>query len=202
MEGIASTVDECTSQEVPGSSNDSQDTRTVRETETAKKPVYSRKRNIQSLASLVNKVKAVGEMVQTTTANNHSEFGIFGCSVAAQLNAMPIMIALQAQSHIQNYLTNLRIHCIANPLNLQAYSPSPPSSTTYISSPEPPTTVNQQAYYSPPEESPQTYEIHLTEDTNSSLSGPSSVINVEPEGQSNAEESNILQLAINSLINE
>lgn len=134
MEEISSVaVNEATSQETPSQETPSQ--------ETTNKPIYSRKRNIKCLESLVNKVRAVGEMVQTPIANDN-EFGIFGRSVAAQLNAMPLMLALQAQSHIQNYLTTLRVNSLANP-HQQVFSPSSPSplsDTIYISSPAP--TIN------------------------------------------------------------
>lgn len=40
---------------------------------------------------------------------NHTEFDIFGCSVAAQLNSMPLVEAIELQLHIQQLITQYRL---------------------------------------------------------------------------------------------
>lgn len=78
---------------------------------------------------------------QSTTEH---EFDHFAKSVAGQLKAMPLLSALEAQKHIQNYLSDMRIQQVMNssrtpsPMNNSGrFTPSPSSNTYYVESPEP-----------------------------------------------------------------
>lgn len=78
---------------------------------------------------------------QSTTEH---EFDHFAKSVAGQLKAIPLLSALEAQKHIQNYLSDMRIQQVMNssrtpsPMNNSSrFTPSPSSNTYYVESPEP-----------------------------------------------------------------
>lgn len=87
---------------------------------------------------LVDKVGNITKTMNTTQTDTTHEFDLFAKSIAGQLKAMPLRMALQAQQHIQNYLCQLRIQELqrnsqASTVTLQ-YAPSP-STTYYASSP-------------------------------------------------------------------
>lgn len=91
-----------------------------------------RKRSLKELQSRVNKVKSQSEFVNESPKEQPSEheFDIFGRSVGAQLKAMSLVKALQAQQHIQNYITSLRLQQLTNSeYDDPLYSTSPSAST-------------------------------------------------------------------------
>ncbi|XP_045493825.1 uncharacterized protein LOC123693001 [Colias croceus] len=102
----------------------------------------TRKRRLRELHSLVDKVSCINNTMNTASLQSTTDH--FAKSVAGQLKAMPLLLALEAQKHIQNYLSDMRIQQLMNssrtpsPMNNSSrFTPSPSSSTYYVESPEP-----------------------------------------------------------------
>lgn len=102
-----------------------------------------RKRKVKDLESLMKKIKDVSETVNAPL-QDENEFDIFGRSVAAQLKALPLRVALQTQQYVQNYITEARLNLLhsspsaseVSPTHTPFYTPSR-SSSSMMSYPSP-----------------------------------------------------------------
>ena len=73
------------------------------------KPTPSRKRTkVMQLSSMVSQLKEISEAAST----EENEFGVFG--IGLQLKSLPIILALEAQEHIQLYINRVRRQHLLN----------------------------------------------------------------------------------------
>lgn len=94
--------------------------------ETFREPTpVTKKKKITQLSSMVSQLK---EIVETTnsTVEEH-EFEIFGKHVGLQLKSLPLLLALEAQEHIQLYLNRIRRQHLQNASEQNRSSRTPES---------------------------------------------------------------------------
>lgn len=71
----------------------------------------TKKKKISQLSSIVSQLK---EITESATALEENEFDVFGKHVSIQLKSMPLILALEAQEHIQLYLNRFRRQQLQN----------------------------------------------------------------------------------------
>ncbi|KAF5296251.1 hypothetical protein FQA39_LY12588 [Lamprigera yunnana] len=71
------------------------------------KPMAKKKR-LSQLTSMVSQLKEITETVNTKSTEEENEFEVFGKHVGLQLKPMPLIVALEAQEHIQLYINQFR----------------------------------------------------------------------------------------------
>lgn len=71
----------------------------------------NKRRKVQEYQSVLTQLKGVSDSLNTLQVEN--EFQIFGRHIGAQLQNMPLYMALQAQQHIQNYLNDIRLQALS-----------------------------------------------------------------------------------------
>lgn len=103
--------------------------------ESSNTPRIGQKRKVQQIKQLVNSLKEVSDSLNKPTVDN--EFEVFGRNVGLQLQNMPLDMALEAQEHINSYLTRLRLRNLRNRHHesFSTYPASDISTPTPIASP-------------------------------------------------------------------
>ncbi|KAF5294813.1 hypothetical protein FQA39_LY00297 [Lamprigera yunnana] len=86
---------------------------TFREPEPKSKPMAKKKR-LSQLTSMVSQLKEITETVNTKSTEEENEFEVFGKHVGLQLKEMPLIVALEAQEHIQLYINQIRRQQLQN----------------------------------------------------------------------------------------
>lgn len=75
-------------------------------------PPPTKKRKIAQLSSMVGQLKEIADATNSTVEEN--EFDVFGKHVGLQLKSLPLLLALEAQEHIQLYINRIRRQHIEN----------------------------------------------------------------------------------------
>lgn len=118
-----------------------------REPEPKSKPMAKKKR-LSQLTSMVSQLKEITETVNTKTTEEENEFEVFGKHVGLQLKAMPLIVALEAQEHIQLYINQIRRQQLQNASKQNRYNrSSTPSSFESQPSPSNSITSNPTSTY-------------------------------------------------------
>lgn len=81
----------------------------------------TRKRKIANLSNMVSQLKEISETANSAAEEN--EFDVFGKLVGIKLKSLPLILALEAQEHIQVYLNRIRRKHIQNSVESTVYSP-------------------------------------------------------------------------------
>ncbi|KAF5277525.1 hypothetical protein FQA39_LY18479 [Lamprigera yunnana] len=74
----------------------------------------AKKKRLSQLTSMVSQLKEITETVNTKSTEEENEFEVFGKHVGLQLKAMPLIVALEAQEHIQLYINQIRRQQLQN----------------------------------------------------------------------------------------
>lgn len=91
-------------------------------------PPPTKKRKIAQLSSMVGQLKEIADGTNLTVEEN--EFEVFGKHVGLQLKSLPLLLALEAQEHIQLYINRIRRQHIQNASVLNRITRTPQSSYT------------------------------------------------------------------------
>ncbi|KAK9702999.1 hypothetical protein QE152_g29591 [Popillia japonica] len=107
-------------------------------------PPPPKKKNIAQLSSMVSQLKEIANTTNSTVEENEfeifgknrpalehveeNEFEIFGKHIGLQLKSLPLLLALEAQEHIQLYLNKIRRQHLQNASELNSITRSPQSS--------------------------------------------------------------------------
>lgn len=89
-------------------------------------PPPPKKKKIAQLSSMVSQLKEIANTTNSTVEEN--EFEIFGKHIGLQLKSLPLLLALEAQEHIQLYLNKIRRQHLQNASELNSITRSPQSS--------------------------------------------------------------------------
>ncbi|KAF5298989.1 hypothetical protein FQA39_LY11621 [Lamprigera yunnana] len=100
------------------------------------------------LISMVSQLKEITETVNTKSTEEENEFEVFGKHVGLQLKVMPLIVALEAQEHIQLYINQIRRQQLQNASKQNRYNrSSTPSSFESQPSPSNSITSNPTSTY-------------------------------------------------------
>lgn len=81
----------------------------------------TKKRKIAQLSSMVTQLREITETTNSTAEEN--EFEVFGKLVGLQLKSLPLILALEAQEHIQVHLNRIRRQHLLNSIERTSESP-------------------------------------------------------------------------------
>lgn len=73
---------------------------------TSPPPPPTKKKKIAQLSSMVSQLKDITNTTNSTVEEN--EFEVFGKHLGLQLKLLPLLLALEAQDHIQSYVNRIR----------------------------------------------------------------------------------------------
>nr|CAI5826646.1 unnamed protein product [Callosobruchus analis] len=88
-------------------------------------PPPPKKKRIAQLSSMVSQLKEITDSTNATVDEN--VFDVFGKHVGVQLKSLPILLALEAQEHIQLYLNRIRREHLQNESELNRKTGTPQS---------------------------------------------------------------------------
>nr|CAI5837035.1 unnamed protein product [Callosobruchus analis] len=88
-------------------------------------PPPPKKKRIAQLSSMVSQLKEITDSTNATVDEN--VFDVFGKHVGVQLKSLPILLALEAQEHIQLYLNKIRREHLQNESELNRKTGTPQS---------------------------------------------------------------------------
>lgn len=97
---------------------------TFREPE-PKSTLPTKKKKLSQLSSMVGQLKEIAETANSTAEDN--EFEVFGKHVGLQLKSLPLLLALEAQEHIQLYLNRIRRQHLQNASEQNVFTRTPES---------------------------------------------------------------------------
>lgn len=89
-------------------------------------PPPTKKKKIAQLSSMVSQLKEIADTTNSTVEEN--EFDVFGKHVGLQLKSLPLLLALDAQEHIQLYINSIRREHIQNASEQNRITRTPRSS--------------------------------------------------------------------------
>lgn len=89
-------------------------------------PPPTKKRKITQLSSMVSQLKEIADITNFTVEEN--EFEVFGKHISLQLKSLPLLLALEAQEHIQLYINRIRRQHFQNASEQNRITRTPQSS--------------------------------------------------------------------------
>ncbi|CAH2085039.1 unnamed protein product [Euphydryas editha] len=89
-------------------------------------PPPTKKKKIAQLSSMVSQLKEIADASNSTVEEN--EFEVFGKHVGLQLKSLPLLLALEAQEHIQLYINRIRRQHLQNASEQNRITRTPQSS--------------------------------------------------------------------------
>ncbi|XP_045785921.1 uncharacterized protein LOC123881249 [Maniola jurtina] len=161
-------------------------------------PPQTKKRKIAQLSSMVRQLKEIADTSNSTVEEN--EFEVFGKHVGLQLKSLPLLLALEAQEHIQIYINRIRRqhlqtaseqNGITTPQSYATESPYSDSSTYY----------NDTSNYNLEEQATECFSSSILPTDNSEhVSDYQLSSNMFPSGHVNQNETQSVTIISNDLI--
>lgn len=164
-------------------------------------PPPTKKRKIAQLSSTVIQLKGIADTSYSTVEEN--EFEVFGKHVGLQLKSLPLLLALEAQEHIQICINRIRRQHLQNPSEQNGITGTPQS---YYYATESPysdfsTYYNDTSNYNLEEQANECFSSSILPTDNSEhVSDYQLSSNIVPSGHINRNETQSVTIISNDLI--